>query len=397
MKRILIYILVGLPLALQAQTALTLEKCIQMAKDNNKRTEAAEQQYLASRYERRSTKALFLPSFSLTGNALYSTSDGSYSSGNGQLPVLGADGMPTGQFAFFPGIDLSYGLDWIYSGGIKVEQPIYMGGKIRAGYRMAKIGNEMAWQNKRLTEAEIIVETSRAYAEAVRTQELTQVATSYHRLLTELMRTVESARKHGMKSQNDVLKVKVKLDESELNLRRAENGYRLARMNLCHYIGLPLTEQIEIENVLPHTDDTGERASDIYNRPEYRLLEQKTEMARQKVNVARSEHLPQIGLTGQYGYTNGIELNGQRMLEMTQSFNNLDEAMLETKLAESSVASADENLRTSRLQYEKGVELLSDYLEAQTLWQQARQTHVNARVNCYLKWLEYQRATGKIN
>lgn len=231
----------------------------------------------------------------------------------------------------------------------------------------------------------------------MRTQELTQVATSYHRLLTELMRTVESARKHGMKSQNDVLKVKVKLDESELNLRRAENGYRLARMNLCHYIGLPLTEQIEIENVLPHTDDTGERASDIYNRPEYRLLEQKTEMARQKVNVARSEHLPQIGLTGQYGYTNGIELNGQRMLEMTQSFNNLDEAMLETKLAESSVASADENLRTSRLQYEKGVELLSDYLEAQTLWQQARQTHVNARVNCYLKWLEYQRATGKIN
>lgn len=145
MKRILIYTLVGLPLALQAQTALTLERCIQMAKDNNKRTEAAEQQYLASRYERRSTKALFLPSFSLTGNALYSTSDGSYSSGNGQLPVLGADGMPTGQFAFFPGIDLSYGLDWIYSGGIKVEQPIYMGGKIRAGYRMAKIGNEMAW------------------------------------------------------------------------------------------------------------------------------------------------------------------------------------------------------------------------------------------------------------
>ena len=82
---------------------------------------------------------------------------------------------------------------------------------------------------------------------------------------------------------------------------------------------------------------------------------------------------------------------------MTRSFNNLDEAFLERRLAESSVVSAEENLRTSRLQYEKGMETLSDHLEAQTLWQQVRQTQVEARINCYLKWLEYRKAIGKIN
>ena len=82
---------------------------------------------------------------------------------------------------------------------------------------------------------------------------------------------------------------------------------------------------------------------------------------------------------------------------MTQSLNNLDEAFLERNLAESSVVSAEENLRTNRLQYEKGVETLSDYLEAQTLWLQAQQTQVEARINCYLRWLEYQKATGRIN
>ena len=90
----------------------------------------------------------------------------------GQLPVLGADGIPTGQTALFPGIALAYDLDWIYGGGIKAEQPIYMGGKIQAGYRMTKIGNEMAKQNKRLTESEVVLETSRAYAGVVRTKEL---------------------------------------------------------------------------------------------------------------------------------------------------------------------------------------------------------------------------------
>ena len=393
MKRLFIYIFAVLPFACYSQTVLTLDECIRLAKENNKRMEVSEQQLQASLFEKRSTKALFLPSLSLTGNALYSTADGSYSSGMGQLPVLGADGIPTGQSALFPGIDLAYDLGWIYSGGVKVEQPVYMGGKIRTSYRMAKIGDEIARQNKRLTESEVVVETSRAYAGVVRAKELVLVAESYNELLTELMRTVESARKHGMKSQNDVLKVKVKLNESEL----------------------------------------------------YLMLEQQNELAKQKIAVARSEHLPQVGLVGQYGYLNGIELNGRKLLdswnflvgvqvsipifdfghrtnkiksakaqytqvqaeredtnerltlEMTQSFNNLDEAFLEKRLAESSVVSAEENLRASRLQYEKGVETLSDYLEAQTLWQQAMQTQVEARINCYLRWLEYQKAVGKIN
>ena len=245
MKRTLLtFLIIAMPLIGQTQTILTLDDCIRLAKENNKKIEAAEQQLLSSQQERRSAKTLFLPTFSLTGNALYSTTDGSYAVSGGMLPVLGTDGIPTGQSAYFPGLGLAYDLNWICNGGIKIEQPIYTGGKIRSGYRMAKIGQEIAWQNRRLTEAEIIVETSRAYAEAVRTRQLTEVATSYHNLLTELMRTVESVRKHGMKSQNDVLKVKVKLDESILNLRRAENGQRLAMMNLCHYTGLPLTEQI---------------------------------------------------------------------------------------------------------------------------------------------------------
>lgn len=309
---------------------------------------------------------------------------------------------------------------------------------------MAKTGNEIARLNKRLTESDVIVETSRAYVEVVRTQELMLVTESYHNLLKELMRMVESGWKHGMKSQNDVLKVKVKLNESELNLRRAENGHRLATMNLCHYIGIPLTERIEIDRTLPAANNVHEQEASIYNRPEYLIMEQKVSLARQQIAMARSEYLPQVGLIGKYGYTNGIELNGRKLfddwnflagiqmsipiydfghrmnkiksaksqyaqiqaeredinekltLEMTQSFNNLDEAFLEKSLAESSVESAEENLRTSRLHYEKGLETLSDYLEAQALWQQAHQTQVNARANCYLRYLEYQQSIGNI-
>lgn len=45
------------------------------------------------------------------------------------------------------------------------------------------------------------------------------------------------------------------------------------------------------------------------------MLEQQNELAKQKIAVARSEHLPQVGLVGQYGYLNGIELNGRKLLD----------------------------------------------------------------------------------
>jgi len=77
-----------------------------------------------------------------------------------------------------------------------------------------------------------------------------------------------------------------------------------------------------------------------------------------------------------------------------EAANNLDEAQLEIRLAESSLAAADENLRLSRRQYEAGVETLSDHLEAQAMWQQAHRTEVEARIDGYLRWLEYRKARG---
>ena len=59
--------------------------------------------------------------------------------------------------------------------------------------------------------------------------------------------------------------------------------------------------------------------------------------------------------------------------------------------------SADENLRLSRRQYEAGVETLSDHLEAQAMWQQAHRTEVEARIDGYLRWLEYRKAAGLLD
>ncbi|MGN0230971.1 MAG: TolC family protein [Muribaculaceae bacterium] len=446
-KTIIVFIAALLCMSpLSAKMPMTLQECIDMAVANNKSIVAADHGMMAAAYTRKSVGALFLPSLSVEGSALYSNADGGYQSGMGQLPVLGVDGVPTGQTALFPGIGLNYQLGWIFNAAARIEQPIFMGGRILANYRMAGIGREMAWQNRRLTESEVIVETSRAYANVVEASQMCKVAEAYNQLLSQLMRNVEKARSHGMKSNNDVLKVQVRLDESVLALRRAENARRLATMNLCHHIGRPLTDDIVTDSILPQVDYlSAELTTDISSRPEALLLAQQTDMARQKVVLARSEWLPEIGLVGQYGYLNGVKLNDNKLfdnwsfmvgvqvkipifdfghrynkiraskqqyaqamarridtdeqlqLEAVQAANNLDEAVLESRLAASSVASAEENLRSSRLCFEKGTETLADFLEAQTLWADAHKTEVKARVQCYVRWLEYRKAIGQIN
>lgn len=327
-------------------------------------------------------------------------------------------------------------------GGIQVEQPLYMGGKIRAAYKMSLLGKEMAQLNETLTASEVIVKTDQAYAQVIKAKEMKKVADKYNAVLVELKKNVESAYKHGLKPQNDVLKVQVKLNESELNIRKAGNALRLATMNLCHYIGKPLTSDIRTADNFPEVaQDIRLQISDISARPEYAILNQQVAIAKQQVKLNRSELLPQIGVKGSYDYIHGLEINDQdlfnkgsfsvllnvsvplfhfgertnkvraakakleqtrleqenmneqMLLELTQAANNLDEAQLESTIAERSLQQAEENMRVSRSQYDVGLETLSDHLEAQAMWQQAYETHVDARFRLYLNYVAYLKAT----
>ena len=448
-KTLTLIALILCALTTNAQTPLTLDQCRQLALDNNKRMVAASKQTQAAHYTQKSYKGNFFPNFIASGTGLYSTADGTFNIPGGNLPTFlpDANGQPTpnGGFAYFPGIDLNYKVRTVWMGGIQVEQPIFMGGKILAAYKMATLGKQMAQLNENLTATENILETDQAYALMVKAQEMNKVAESYHAVLQELMKNVQSAYKHGLKSKNDVLKVQVKLNESELAIRKAENALRLANMNLCHLIGKPLTETLQISDDFPVIEQTLEtQINDITTRPEYSLLNKQVDMAKQQVKLSRSELLPQVGIRGSYDYIHGLKVNEQTLfdkgnfsvmlnvtiplfhfgerinkvraskaqleqvrmeqadlnekmlLELTQAVNNLDEAKLQTALADRSLEQADENRRISKGEYDAGLEPLSDHLEAQALWQQAYETKVDAHFQLYLSYVKYLKAAGKL-
>lgn len=446
----------------RAQQVLTIDQCRDLALQHNKDKQSANLTSQQAEYTLKSAQALYLPDFSFAGFGLYDTGKGTLTMGLTDLKstltsavtsaaMQGIISQPMAQWMGQMGqqvpdkLGIDYKLGLVYSASLVMKQPLYMGGKIKAGNEMARLGIQMARQNERRTDAQVIQEANEAYANCVKANELQQVAEKYMVLLKELEKNVQSAVKHGLKMPNDVLKVQVKLNEVELQIRKAENAQRLATMNLCHVIGMPLDSQIAVSSEYPTVGDAAAlQTGDVMLRPEYALLDAQAQMAAQQVAMTRSEMLPQVALLAKYGYVHGGEFNDQlllnrfnfaagvtvsvplyhfgersnklkaarlkqqqaelerdnkaelMLLEMTRAANNLDEARLEVQLAERSLAQAEESMRLSGRQYDAGEEPLSDYLESQALWQKAYQTKVDAHFQLYLSSVAYLKAAGRL-
>lgn len=449
LRDILVFSAVVLSECVSAQT-LTVDRCIEMALESNSSIKAATYQRGQADAMVRSMKANYLPDFAATATGIYSNARGSYNIEGGNLPVfsLGADGTPspTGGFAYFPGVGLDYKVGPMFTAGIEVTQPIYMGGKIKSGVEIALHSRDMASASLEMTRDEVIVATSKAYADVVKATRLLQVANAYKSAVIELQANVESAINHGMRHNNDRLKVAVRVNEADLNILRANNAIRLAKMNLSRLIGRSMIADFDIADDFPAVTvpAQAEAPGAIHDRPEWHALTARTEMYKSRIKLQRSELLPQIGIKAGYAYNYGFELNKEKLfnrgafgvalnvtvplfhfggrsnkveaarqqwqqsqaemhdreqlleLDMRRAFADLEEAQAALALSEKSVEQAAENMRLSRVMFDNGMETLSDYLEAQLLWSQACQQRVEAGFNLYNSHIAYLRTIGRL-
>ena len=334
----------------------------------------------------------------------------------------------------------------ILMANITLEQPIYTGGKISTANRMGKLGVKMATHAQELAREKIVVEVYEAYQLLVKAKEMEKVAHQYDSLLNQIDKEVKSAVIHGMASRNDEMKVAVKKSDAELKIRQAENGIRLARMNLCQLIGKPLDSMIEPAE--QHDEDMVElvdKNATATNRTEYHLLELNSQMAYEKVRMEKSAYMPQLGLMLNAGMLDGMELQNSKLfrskfnmavgavlkvplfhanetkhkvaaakealqqellrqeeladkmnLDLQQQANEVDEARLELQLRKRNLDQCEENLHISRSAYSVGMETLSDLLTAQVLWQEAYAQLVESRYMAKVKMMKWRKAAGRI-
>ena len=444
---------------------MSLDDCVSLAIQSNKQIQAA--QHMVRQYEhtQKSVYANFFPNISLTAADIYSTLNGSsmmdiatpigaFAAQHVQdlLPTMIDDAMREHlsqdvKLAVSPlNPDVGFKMKNLLSAGVTLEQPIYMGGKITTANRMGEIGVKIALQAEKLTREQIIVDVFEAYQLLVKAKEMSLVAYQYDSLLNQIDHDVKSAVEHGMASHNDELKVAVKKTDAELKIRQAENGIRLARMNLCQLIGKPLDSPIDPEqNKDPDFVGLVDKDARVSDRTEYQLLNLKSHLSWEKVRLEKSAYMPQLGFMLNVGMVDGLELLDNKLfrhklnltvgavlkvplfhanetkhkvaaakeelrqdwlrqeelaekmnLDLQRQANEVDEARLELQLRKRNLDQCEENLRTSRNAYSVGMETLSETLMAQLLWQQAYAELVESRYQAKVKIMKWRKAAGRL-
>ena len=444
---------------------MTLDECVMMAMSSNKQIRATDHMVRQYKHTQKSVYANFFPNINLNAADVYSTLQantimdiasplGNYVGQQIQnmLPFVVNDALrrqlaQNVTNAVQPlNPEIGFKAKNVLTANIMLEQPVYTGGKISTANRMGKLGVKIATQAQELAREKIMVDVYEAYQLLVKAKEMEKVAHQYDSLLTQIEHDVKSAVKHGMASHNDEMKVAVKKSDAELKIRQAENGIRLARMNLCQLIGKPLDSKID--PVAQQDEDfvgLVDKDASVTNRTEYHLLELNSQMAYEKVRMEKSAYMPQLGFLFNAGMLDGMELLGNKLfcgkfnvavgavlkvplfhanetkhkvaaakeafyqevlrkeeladkmnLDLQQQANDVDEARLELQLRKRNLDQCEENLKISRSAYSVGMETLSDLLTAQVLWQEAYAQLVESRYTAKVKMMKWRKAAGRI-
>ena len=141
------------------------------------------------------------------------------------------------QFAYFPALSIGL-LDYMNTAAVTVALPVYAGGRIRRGYKLARLGENINVYQKEMTCDEVLARTEELFWTLQSLSEKEKTIRSYQQMLDSLYRDVSNYSSAGLAQKNDVLKVQLKQNELKTNMLKLKNGVNLTKRALCQQIGL---------------------------------------------------------------------------------------------------------------------------------------------------------------
>ncbi len=426
MKRLLFIISAAFAaLSLQAQPVYTLEQCVSMAKANNIKMRNAENDVKMASQTRKEAFTKYFPTISATGT-FYNADKG----------LLELDVMP----GMVPSMSLlKNGL----LGGITVTQPIFAGGQIVNGNKLAKVGVDVSRLKAEMSENEVELTTEQYFWQVVVLQEKLKTVAQLEKQLSKIEHDVEAAVNAGVTQRNDLLQVRLKHNDISSTRVNLENGIALSRRLLAHQIGAEeesVNVSCDIDTKAVPTIDDGllvDHKTALASTTSYRLLEKNVRASKLQQRMAVGKNLPTVAvgagylyddlmdkdhsftigfvtasvpLSGWWGGAHNIKKhklatrNAENLLQdnsellviaMQKAWDDLQNAYKQALLAHNSIEQSAENLRLNQDYYAAGTSTMTDLLNAQTLYQQSCDKYVEAYSQLRLKTTEYLHATGR--
>ena len=323
--------------------------------------------------------------------------------------------------------------------GITAVQPVFAGGQIINGNRLAKVGEDVSQLQLRLSENEVEKTAEQYFWQVVTLQEKAKTTAAVEAMLSDIRKDVDVAVRAGVALRNDLLQVQLRQNEVESQKLKLQNGLSVVRMLLSQYCGLRDTafvisyQEDEASPLVAQQDPQ----QALLGTAEYQLLGKQVEAANLQRKMTIGQNLPTVGVGVGYNYHNlfnkgrsfgmvfatvnvpisdwwggshaikrkkieqqkaeeQLDDNSELLkIRMQNAWNGVQESYQQLLLAQRSIEQAEENLRLNRNYYNAGTSKMSDLLQAQLLYQQAQDKRTDAFSDYQNKLLEYKHSVGQ--
>ena len=363
-------------------SVLTLQQCLDSAVVRSIYARKASLDVLAARAQQSEARWAFVPSVSLTSLA--------YDALNPLLKVTLADVLGSSDAAHTLATDISARA---YENGIKpyyetlsrgygftatVVQPLFAGGRIVSGNRLADLGVKAASLQEDLALKSVSDSVESKYWRIVALQRKGETVDEALSMLDSIEKDLRSAVSAGLVSQADLSELGLKQGELRSAKYRLDGSLVLLKMDLMDYVGcsydalsLRGLRLEEMASELPSPEEVFAAARPVEAGDEAKLLDLQVEAKQTEKKMAVGEYLPQVAVGASYGY-------GAMMLPQDGTANGMVFAMVRVPLTDLGKASA----RARRYDYEvQKAQMDRDYLmsrlrlrdemlrlELETLW-----------------------------
>ncbi len=324
-------------------------------------------------------------------------------------------------------------------GSLMAVQPVFAGGQIINGNKLAKVCEEVSRLQLQLSENEVEKTAEQYFWQLASLQEKMNTVNAVDTLLRDIYKDVDVAVRAGVAMRNDLLQVQLRQNDIQSQRLKLQNGISIVRLLLSQSCGLRdtsfvITYQSDAPSALLSRQDHHQA---LFGTAEYQLLDKQVEAANLQKKLAVGQNLPSVAVGAGYNYHNlldnnqtfgmifatvsvpisdwwggshaikrkkiehqqaveQLEDNAQLLqIRMQNARNGVEESYQQLLLARRSIEQAEENLRLNRDYYRAGTSRMSDLLEAQLLYQQSVDKHTDAFADYQNKLLEYRQVTGQ--
>ena len=416
----------------------SVQDCIDMALENNIELKNSQLEIDKAKATKNEARAEYYPTVSAQAVAFDALNP---------MITFGIEDIDNAQlrqilYTLYAEYGANMGLDKEYSfvqNGVMLNamatEPIYVGGRIRNGNKLAKLGIDAAETQAKVKEDEVCLQTETLYWQIVALQEKLTTLDQLDRLLDTLDKDLSGAIEAGLAMPTDQFKLKVKQNESQLNRKKVTDGITLLKMALAQYIGADWQTITLADTLGMETEPTAyyhQPSEAVSMRNESHLLDLSIEAEQLKKKMTLGEALPSLLVGGSTSYHTIFEntkpnamvfavlqvpitdwhktsirlkkhnldtemaentrhdLTEKMELQTNQAWFNLEQSWLRITMAQTALSDAEANLKVTQDYYEAGLVALSDLLEAQTLLKKSRDELTDSRVEYRINLVTYR-------